>query len=193
MSAAHTQLATARDWRELTSRENDGLEVSLLWSRSTNRVKVSVADLDSDQEFEFDVPSANALDAFEHPFAFVPTRRLVVGRFLRRLRRRVEHDAGGDVFAGAAAGDYMSGFQRERATESMALPGGLRNDAKADRDLDEAASGLVGETEAVGRNRVDPEGREDVKSRPAALLVSMEEAARASRSSALCAARAERQ
>ena len=74
MSAAHAQLATESDWRELTSRENDGLEVSLLWSRSANRVKVTVADLKSDQEFEFDVPGADALDAFDHPFAFATSR-----------------------------------------------------------------------------------------------------------------------
>jgi hypothetical protein len=76
MSATHTQLATARDWRELASRENDGLEVSLLWSRSANRVKVTVADLESDEKFEFDVPGANALDGFNHPFAFATSRGL---------------------------------------------------------------------------------------------------------------------
>jgi hypothetical protein len=76
MSAAHTQLVTESDWRELTSRENDGLEVSLIWSKSANRVKVTVADLESDQEFEFDVPGADALDAFNHPFAFASTRGL---------------------------------------------------------------------------------------------------------------------
>jgi hypothetical protein len=76
MSAAHAQLATPNDWRELASRENDGLEVSLLWSRSVNRVKLTVADRESDQEFEFDVPGADALDAFEHPFAFAAGRGL---------------------------------------------------------------------------------------------------------------------
>lgn len=76
MSAAHTQLATESDWRELASRENDGLEVSLLWNRSANRVKVTVADLKSDQGFELDVPGADALDAFEHPFAFASSRGL---------------------------------------------------------------------------------------------------------------------
>ena len=76
MSAAHRQLATATDWRELTSRESDHLEVSLLWSKSTNQVKVTVADLNSDEEFEFDVPGADALDAFDHPFAFAANRGL---------------------------------------------------------------------------------------------------------------------
>ena len=36
--------AHTHDWRELASRENDGLEVSLLWSTSADRVKVTVAD-----------------------------------------------------------------------------------------------------------------------------------------------------
>ena len=88
MSAVHTQLATARDWRELTSRENDGLEVSLLWSRSANRVKVIVADLNSDEEFEFDVPSTEALDAFEHPFAFATSRDLAFDAARPRFTHR---------------------------------------------------------------------------------------------------------
>ena len=35
------------DWRELAARENDGLEVSLRWSKSADRVKVAVADASS--------------------------------------------------------------------------------------------------------------------------------------------------
>jgi hypothetical protein len=76
MSAAHAQHATDSDWRELTSRENDGLEVSLLWNGPANRVKVTVADNKSGREFELDVPGADALDAFDHPFAFASRRGL---------------------------------------------------------------------------------------------------------------------
>ena len=53
MSASQFTIATQAansDWRELASRETDGLAVSLLWSKSADRVKVTVADsrLDDD-------------------------------------------------------------------------------------------------------------------------------------------------
>ena len=67
------------DWRELASRESDGLEVSLLWSRSAGRVKVTVADSRLAQEFELDVAGADALAAFHHPFAYATARRIFIG------------------------------------------------------------------------------------------------------------------
>ncbi len=57
-------------WSELAVRENDGLAVSLLWSRATGRVKVAVIDAHLDKQFEFHVPGADALAAFHHPFAY---------------------------------------------------------------------------------------------------------------------------
>jgi hypothetical protein len=57
-------------WSELAVRENDGLAVSLLWSRATGDVKVAVADAQLDEQFEFHVPGAEALAAFHHPFAY---------------------------------------------------------------------------------------------------------------------------
>jgi hypothetical protein len=57
-------------WSELAVRENDGLAVSLLWSRTTGRVKVAVVDVHFDEQFEIDVPGADALAAFHHPFAY---------------------------------------------------------------------------------------------------------------------------
>ena len=57
-------------WSELAVRENDGLAVSLLWSRGTGRVKVAVVDAQLDEQFEFHVPGADALAAFHHPFAY---------------------------------------------------------------------------------------------------------------------------
>lgn len=63
--------APARDtWKELAGRENEGLEVSLLWNKSADRVKVAVADARLDEQFEFDVAGADALAAFYHPFAY---------------------------------------------------------------------------------------------------------------------------
>ena len=57
-------------WSELAVRENDGLAVSLLWSKATGRVKVAVIDAYLDEQFEFHVPGADALAAFHHPFAY---------------------------------------------------------------------------------------------------------------------------
>ena len=58
------------DWRELASRESDGLAVSLLWNAATDQVKVTVADSRLDHDFELHVAGADALAAFYHPFAF---------------------------------------------------------------------------------------------------------------------------
>lgn len=63
------------DWRELARRKADGLAVSLLWSKATGRVKVTVADENLDVEFDLDVSGAHALGAFYHPFApLIPER-----------------------------------------------------------------------------------------------------------------------
>ena len=43
------------DWKELASRGTDGLAVSLLWSKATDRVRVTVADERFDEEFDLDV------------------------------------------------------------------------------------------------------------------------------------------
>ena len=76
-------LAASGDWRELASRENDGLEVSLYWSKSAGQVKVTVADCKRDEQFELDVAGADALAAFHHPFAFAAGRGVCFGDALR--------------------------------------------------------------------------------------------------------------
>ena len=57
-------------WKELATRDSDGLTVSLVWSPATDAVKVTVADSRLDHEFELHVDGADALSAFHHPFAF---------------------------------------------------------------------------------------------------------------------------
>jgi hypothetical protein len=64
MTAAHTS--------QLAYRSGDGIEVSLLWSRLTDRVTVLVANLRSGELFDFEPPRDRALDAFYHPFAYAP-------------------------------------------------------------------------------------------------------------------------
>jgi hypothetical protein len=66
--------------RELAHRESNGIEVTLLWSKPTNRVSVVVFDAQFDERFEFDVDARVALDAFYHPYVYAPAdvvRRLV--------------------------------------------------------------------------------------------------------------------
>ncbi len=82
MNASQTTIATPAansDWRELASRDTDGLEISLLWSKSADRVKVIVADSRLEDEFQLDVASADALAAFYHPFAFAAGQGLCFG------------------------------------------------------------------------------------------------------------------
>jgi hypothetical protein len=55
---------------ELHHRSADGIEVSLLWSRGTNVLKVAVEDSRSGVSFEMPAPVEKALDVFEHPFAY---------------------------------------------------------------------------------------------------------------------------
>jgi hypothetical protein len=64
MTVAHTT--------ELAHRSGDGIEVSLLWSRTTDRVTVVVSDLRTGESFDFAPPRDRALDAFNHPFAYAP-------------------------------------------------------------------------------------------------------------------------
>ncbi len=75
--------AAAGDWKELASRGTDGFAVSLLWSKATDQVLVTVADERFDEEFHLDVPGASALDAFYHPFAFASGRSFCFGDAVR--------------------------------------------------------------------------------------------------------------
>jgi hypothetical protein len=64
MTAAHTS--------QLAYRSGDGIEVSLLWSRPTDTLTVTVADLRTGELIEFSPPRDKGLDAFYHPFAYAP-------------------------------------------------------------------------------------------------------------------------
>jgi hypothetical protein len=79
MNAAHAPAT----WKELAGRENEGLEISLLWNKSAERLKVAVADARLDEKFEFDVASTDGLDAFYHPFAYAADRGLGFGCAMR--------------------------------------------------------------------------------------------------------------
>ena len=71
--------AELSNWRELASRESDGLAVTLLWNPATDRVVVVVADSRLDDEFELHPAGADALAAFNHPFAFAASEGVPFG------------------------------------------------------------------------------------------------------------------
>jgi hypothetical protein len=70
--AGHTDMSTTSDTqlRELDHRSGDGIDVWLLWNPRTNRVSVSVHDERTGDSFDLDVASADARDAFHHPYAY---------------------------------------------------------------------------------------------------------------------------
>jgi hypothetical protein len=56
--------------RELDRRIADGIEVTLLWNPQTDQVSVAVQDARNGRSFELEVDGADALAAFQHPFAY---------------------------------------------------------------------------------------------------------------------------
>jgi hypothetical protein len=59
----------------LAKRKNAGIQVTLLWTEDTNAVAVLVRDDGNDDQFKVSVdPGTNALDAFEHPYAYAAWR-----------------------------------------------------------------------------------------------------------------------
>ena len=67
--------------KELAYRENNGLAVTLWWHSGSNRLSVSVHDGTTGDWFALDAAADNALDVFEHPYAYAaqsgPGRTLV--------------------------------------------------------------------------------------------------------------------
>lgn len=59
--------------RELAYRNQNGLEVTLLWDSRSNEVSVDVIDHLDDSGFRLPIAGHLALDAFHHPYAFAPS------------------------------------------------------------------------------------------------------------------------
>lgn len=82
-------MMTATDinrFEELDYRENDGIEVSLLWSRDDDSLAVVVVDTKADETLELSVEPAEAMDVFHHPFAYA-TSHVVRRDFTSDLAR----------------------------------------------------------------------------------------------------------
>ena len=68
------------DRHELAHRSSNGLDVSLIWARSTNTVSVCVYDELYDEEFEIEVaPGTSPLAVFTHPFAYAARQGIEYG------------------------------------------------------------------------------------------------------------------
>jgi len=65
---------TGNTTTELARRANDGVEVSLVWSRADGHLAVIVSDLRSGDSFELAACPESALDVFHHPFAYAAFR-----------------------------------------------------------------------------------------------------------------------
>lgn len=59
--------------RELDHRHTNGIDVTLSWSPSDGRLYVTVLD-DAGDAFELIVEAHEALDAFDHPYAYAAHR-----------------------------------------------------------------------------------------------------------------------
>jgi hypothetical protein len=64
--------------RELSRRRSGGLEVALFWCDRTSAVTLTVADAGTGEIFEIEVPRAEALDAFHHPYVYLGARAPLV-------------------------------------------------------------------------------------------------------------------
>jgi hypothetical protein len=56
--------------RELDRRSGNGIDVTLLWSSRSGRVIVAVEDARTSESFHITVDPHDALDAFNHPYAY---------------------------------------------------------------------------------------------------------------------------
>jgi hypothetical protein len=64
----------ASQWRELARRTGDGVEIALLWNRSSNRVKVAVIDGELCHHVDLDLADDDGLRAFTLRFGDVANR-----------------------------------------------------------------------------------------------------------------------
>ena len=65
-----TQPASHETLEELDYRESNGIAVSLLWHRRSNRLSVLVEDDTLGESFTLLARPENARDVFHHPYAY---------------------------------------------------------------------------------------------------------------------------
>ena len=62
--------------RELAHRATSYVEVTLLWRKLDNALTLRLAEVGTGIEFEFGVRPEDALDAFNHPYAYLPVPKV---------------------------------------------------------------------------------------------------------------------
>jgi hypothetical protein len=67
---AMTRQASTQPMQELDYRESNGIAVSLLWQRSSNRLTVVVEDSQLGDRFMLPARPGNAREVFHHPYAY---------------------------------------------------------------------------------------------------------------------------
>jgi len=73
---------TGAGWREIAHRSNTFIEVCLVWRQLDDSVLLRVVEFANRVEFEVRVRPEDALDAFNHPYAYLPRRLLDPGPLL---------------------------------------------------------------------------------------------------------------
>jgi hypothetical protein len=68
---------TRGEARELDFRTSDGIEVRLLWTPGDTGVVVEVVDRKRNESFRLQVAGEEALDAFNHPYAYAASAGLL--------------------------------------------------------------------------------------------------------------------
>jgi hypothetical protein len=58
--------------RELAHRVTSAIEVTLLWRQVDNMLTLRLVEVGTGIEFEFGIRPKDALDAFNHPYAYLP-------------------------------------------------------------------------------------------------------------------------
>lgn len=61
---------------ELAHRTSEGIQVYLFWNQLSDRVTLCVVDERTNNGFELEVDGRDALDAFNHPFAYAARRNM---------------------------------------------------------------------------------------------------------------------
>jgi hypothetical protein len=74
-SAPRTDETVGAPTRELAQRRSGEVDVLLLWHPALDRVELCVLDLATGVSVHVDVAPDKALDAFNHPYAYVTQRK----------------------------------------------------------------------------------------------------------------------
>jgi hypothetical protein len=73
---ANVQAIERAKTRELAHRVTSCVEVTLLWRKLDNVLTLRLVEIGTGIEFEFGVRPEDALDAFNHPYAYLPAPKL---------------------------------------------------------------------------------------------------------------------